>query len=100
MNTKSIRYAFIWIVVAASIVVALSLILHVPYIYSVIGIAGLVFGGHFVTLDDDCPGGWSNPDESTSFWHRSLFVALAKLAVVLALISLLLAFPKLAELGA
>ena len=28
--------------------------------------------GHFVTLDDDAPGGWSNPDDSKEYWHTSV----------------------------
>lgn len=99
-KARTIRYAVIWTSVAASIVFALSLIFRVPYIYSIIGIAGLVFGGHFITLDDDYPGGWSNPDDSKSFWKQSLHVAFVKLVVVLALISILVAFPSIAAYGA
>jgi hypothetical protein len=28
--------------------------------------------GHFITIDDDAPGGWSNPDNSQAYWRTSL----------------------------
>lgn len=43
--------------------------------------------GHVVTIDDDAPGGWSNPDGSTQPWRRSL--AGLALKVVVALIAVL-----------
>jgi len=54
--------------------------------------SGWAFVGHLVTLDDDSPGGWSNPRESDStstqssaLWHRSLQELALKLAALLAL---------------
>ncbi|HEX6886086.1 MAG TPA: hypothetical protein VF530_22120 [Planctomycetota bacterium] len=44
-------------------------------------IAGWAAIGHLVTLDDDAPGGWSNPDGSTSFWRRSVVQLLLKFAL-------------------
>ena len=35
--------------------------------------------GHFITLNDELPGGWSNPENSRSIWYRSLGELLAKL---------------------
>ena len=35
-------------------------------------VSGWAAVGHLVTLDDDAPGGWSNPDQSRSFWRTSL----------------------------
>jgi hypothetical protein len=44
-------------------------------------IAGWAAIGHLVTLDDDAPGGWSNPDGSMSFWRRSAVQLLLKFAL-------------------
>ena len=33
---------------------------------------GWAFFGHLVTLDDDMPREWSNPDGSNSIWRRSV----------------------------
>jgi hypothetical protein len=34
--------------------------------------SALVLLGHVVTLDDECPGEWSNPDRSLAIWRESL----------------------------
>ena len=41
------------------------------------------FFGHFVTLDDDMPDGFSNPDGSRRFYYRS-FTELAVKGLILA----------------
>lgn len=41
-------------------------------------LSGLAFFGHFITVDDDLPGEWSNPEGSRSQWHASLLEMLAK----------------------
>lgn len=40
--------------------------------------AGWAFVGHLVTIDDDAPGGFSNPDASPRTWRASLIELLAK----------------------
>ncbi len=50
--------------------------------------------GHLITIDDDYPGGWSNPDQDKTAWRRSLKQLLAKF-LVLAVVALLLFFPFL-----
>jgi hypothetical protein len=40
--------------------------------------AGWALLGHLVTLDDDAPAGFSNPDASPSVWRTSLIELLAK----------------------
>jgi hypothetical protein len=35
-------------------------------------LSGWAVIGHLVTLDDDMPGGWSNPDRSRALWSKSL----------------------------
>jgi hypothetical protein len=37
--------------------------------------------GHLITLDDDMPGGWSNPGWSRSFWGKSLSQLAIKFAL-------------------
>ncbi len=98
--SSSIRDAAVWLGVAIAIVAALSFLLGVPYVYSVLGIAVLVFGGHLVTIDDDAPGGWSNPDGSKNVWAGSKLELLAKLATVFILLVLILLYPELREYGA
>lgn len=43
---------------------ALSALFSVPYVYTAIGFASWIFVWHVVTIDEDFPGGWSNPDGS------------------------------------
>lgn len=62
------------------IAVALSVLWRVPYIFTFVGVATLALIGHFVTIDDDLPGGWSNPDGSRPFPWRELMI---KVAIVL-----------------
>lgn len=97
---SSFRYAVIWLTVALGVVIALSLVFDISYIYSMTGIAALVFGGHFVTLDDDYPSGWSNPDGSESFWRSSLFAVFVKLMILVLFVIILIVFPLLAKYGA
>ena len=44
-------------------------------------LSGWAFLGHFITLDDDRPGEWSNPERSHTLWYRSLMELLLKLLV-------------------
>jgi hypothetical protein len=37
--------------------------------------------GHLVTLDDDMPGGWSNPDGLRAFWFESLVQLVIKIVI-------------------
>jgi len=61
----------------------------------------LIFVGHLVTLDDDMPGEWSNPDGSVSFWRSSKLELLIKFLVALAvLIIIILVSPSIKEFGA
>src|SRR5687767_2922342 len=47
-------------------------------------VAAVVFGGHFVTIDDDYPGGWSNPEHLKTTWATSLRELAVKLAIFVA----------------
>lgn len=87
------------VVLAAVCVTALilSLIWRVPYLYTTIGFAVWVFGGHLITVDDDFPGGWSNPNGDIPFPWAELAI---KAALLLGLLWLALSFPALRRLGA
>ena len=70
------RYALLLVVVIAATLL-LSLVWHVPYVYTLIGFSAWAFVGHLVTADDDAPGGWSNPNGSLPFpWVELLIKAL------------------------
>jgi hypothetical protein len=51
-------------------------------------LAGWAFLGHFVTLDDDFPGGWSNQNGEKIIWYKSLGEFFAKMAVFIVLLGL------------
>ena len=100
MRAQQIKYAVNWLTVAACIVAALSMLAGVPYSYSVCGISAWVAFGHFVTVDDDAPGGWSNQDNSKSIWRRSLAKLLIKFAVFVGLITIVFAFATRKQIDA
>ena len=57
--------------------------LYSPSLAFKVGIPALVitawaFFGHLITIDDDAPGGFSNPQASSRVWHRSLLDLLFK----------------------
>lgn len=35
-------------------------------------LSGWAFIGHFITIDDEIPGEWSNPEGSKRIWYMSL----------------------------
>jgi hypothetical protein len=80
-----------------SIAIILSLIWAVPYLYTAIGFAVWALAGHLITIDDDLPGGWSNPDGSVPFPWIELAI---KAAVLLVLVGLVFFVPALQRLGA
>jgi hypothetical protein len=47
--------------------------------------------GHLVTLDDDMPGGWSNPERSRLFWFKSLGQLAIKFAIFVGVLGLFMA---------
>jgi len=56
-----------------------------------IGIPALVLSGwasfgHFITLDDDMPGEWSNPEGENKKWYSSILELFVKIAVFAAVI--------------
>jgi len=52
-------------------------------------LAGWASFGHFITLDDDMPGEWSNPEKSKKIWYGSILELFVKIAVFVAVIFLI-----------
>ena len=82
---------------AVTVVVAviLSARWRIPYIFTFVAAAALALGGHVVTIDDDLPGGWSNPDGLETFPWRELLLK----AVVLLILGALALVPQVRGLG-
>ena len=49
-------------------------------------LSGWLALGHLITIDDDLPGEWSNPQGSRTHWNRSLWLLAAKLIVFAGLV--------------
>jgi hypothetical protein len=77
--------------------VFLSWMWKVPYLYTVIGFAAWAFVGHLVTIDDELPGGWSNPDGDVPFPWAELAI---KAVILFSLLGLVFLVPALQTLGA
>ena len=71
----------------------------VAYVYTLCGLAAWMAFGHLITLDDDMPGEWSNPEGDKKFWHSSLAIMAVKFLVFAALVVVVLSFPSLAKYG-
>jgi hypothetical protein len=65
------------------------------HIFTFVGAAALVLIGHLVTIDDDLPGGWSNPDGADPCPWGELLTKVA----VLAALGLLALVPSVRALG-
>ena len=96
-SLKNITYSALFCLAA---VIGLSVLANVAYIYTVSGLAGWAAIGHLVTLDDDMPGEWSNPERDIALWRSSLVVLAAKFAVFITLLTLAISLPVLATYGA
>jgi hypothetical protein len=96
MNSRSVSHAAIPLGLIVAICVALSLLWHVPYIFTLIGLSAWAFFGHLITADDDAPGGWSNPDGKNPLPWRALGI---KAAVLISLGLIAIAFPSVRALG-
>ncbi|MBW8897347.1 MAG: hypothetical protein JF619_04365 [Massilia sp.] len=97
MSVSELKRCGIMLAMVCSTAVLFSLIWKVPYLYTVIGFAVWAFVGHLITIDDDVPGGWSNPDGSIPFPFTQLAI---KAAVLLGLLGVILLMPTLRTLGA
>lgn len=65
--------------------VLLSWLWRVPYLYTLIGFAAWALLGHLITIDDDLPGGWSNPQGEAPFPWRELLIKAVLLTSLLAI---------------
>ena len=52
-------------------------------------LSGWASFGHFITLDDDMPGEWSNPERSKKIWYSSILELFVKIAVFVMVIFLI-----------
>jgi hypothetical protein len=90
------RYGILLAIVCSTAAV-LSLIWKVPYLHTFIGFAAWAFLGQLITIEDDLPGGWSNPDGRIPFPWAELVI---KATVLLGLLGLMFFIPALRTLGA
>lgn len=97
MSVRQLKRYSILLALVCSTAVILSLIWKVPYLYTLIGFAVWAFAGHLITIDDDLPNGWSNPDRSVPIPWTELAI---KAGVLLSLLGLTLLIPGLRTLGA
>jgi hypothetical protein len=91
---KPTLIAVVFVIVSALL---LSAIWKVPYIDTLVGFAALAMLGHLITVDEELPGGWSNPDGKRPFpWH-----GLGVKAIVLVVLgACAIFFPDLRKFGA
>lgn len=97
MGQKSAIYSTLFIVV---VTIGLSIFIGVAYIYTLCGMSALIAFGHLITLDDDMPGEWNNPEGDKKLWHSSLAVLSVKFLVFFAVLVAVLSYPSLAKYGA
>jgi len=62
INASALKAYGLFVAVVVATAAALSMLFSVPYIFTVVAFSGWLFIGQLVTIDDDFPGGWSNPD--------------------------------------
>jgi hypothetical protein len=96
MDSSQARAIAISIGITAAIALGLSLLWHVPYIYSVIGLVTLSLVGYVVTVDEDLPGGWAPiPGGAKAVWLR----VLAMCSILAGLIALAAMVPSIRAAG-
>ena len=96
MDTSRVRATAVSVGTITAIAVTASLLWHVPYIYSVIGLVVLGLVGYVVTLDEALPGGWAPiPGGARSVWLRLLAIA----AIFSCLVALAVMFPSIRAAG-
>jgi hypothetical protein len=89
-----------FLIAAILVSLCLSWLFGVPCFYTLLGFLVWLFAGHLITVDDEEPGGWSNPEGSRKIWNSSLFELAAKAAVLVVAVLLLVLIPALHEVGA
>lgn len=96
MSAKVVKHYLVLSAVVVAVAVALSLLVGIPYIYTLLGFSAWAFFGHLITSDDEMRGGWSNPDGTKSFPWAELFI---KAFIFVALCIIVLVFPAVRDLG-
>lgn len=96
MSVPQLKRYSILLALVFSTAIVLSLIWKVAYLYTLIGFAVWTFAGHIITIDDDLPNGWSNPERSFPFPWIELAI---KAAVLLGLLGSVFLIPSLRTLG-
>ena len=96
-NYKNLIYSTLFIV---SVTIGLSVLANVAYVYTLCGFAAWVVFGHLITIDDDMPGEWSNPEGDKKLWHSSVVIVFVKFMVFALLVVTVFLFPSLAKFGA
>jgi hypothetical protein len=96
IKIKAAKPYLVAVAILFGVAVALSLLLHVPYIFTALALSAWALFGHIVTADDDLPGGWSNPDGAHAFPWVELLVKAGVFALLCAIVVL---FPAVREFG-
>jgi hypothetical protein len=97
IEARNIMYSTLFILGAT---VALSLLAGVAYIHTICGLSAFIAIGHLITLDDDMPGEWCNPEGEKQLWHSSLILLATKFLIFVVILFLMVTFPSLKTFGA
>jgi hypothetical protein len=95
MGAANINHYARLLAAAVLIAAVLSLAFSVPYVWTALAFSGWLFFGRLITLDDDYPGGWSNPDGV----HAPPLGELCVKAIVFALCALAACSPQISQWG-
>jgi hypothetical protein len=94
---ESRLFAILGLGFTAAIAAVLTFYFHSPYIISLLILLGWSSLGQLVTLDDDLPGGWSNPDGDPSSARRAKIWLCSTVATFAAVFWLLYTFPHIQD---
>ncbi len=82
MAPRIVIAIFVTSILAAAVAMSVGHQLQAKYIAGpALALSGLAALGHLITLDDDAPGEWSNPEGSKAIWRRSLVEVIIKVLV-------------------
>jgi len=81
-----LKYATLLTLVVIVVALLLSWLASVPYIYTLCGFSAWAAVGHLITIDDDYPGGFSNPEKDKNIWRHSLLELAIKTGILCILV--------------
>lgn len=82
MTQRIVKWIFVASLLAATVAMFMGHQSQARYIAApALVFSGWVALGHLVTLDDDAPGEWSNPEGSKAIWCRSRVQLIVKIVV-------------------